>query len=65
MSTQLWGMEKWTSLCFCPLYHTPCYGDCISSPFFQGDISTLEKWGHFNFGLTVRSLSKTRKSLFR
>lgn len=52
MIAQLWGMEKWTSLRFCPLYHTPCYGDCVSSPLYQGDISTLEKWGHFNFGLT-------------
>jgi len=52
MIAPLWGMVKWTSLRFCPLYHTPCYGDCVSSPFYQGDISTLEKWGHFNFGLT-------------
>lgn len=53
MIAHLWGMEKWTSLRFCPLFHTPCYGDCVSSPFYQGDISTLEKWGHFNFGLTL------------
>lgn len=52
MRSNIWPMEKWTEKPL-PTFPQALRLLLVEMSSQKGDISTLEKWGHFYFGLTV------------